>query len=57
MGNPMSERELFLSSLRMWDRDDRELRNNRVLAEDTDTDALVDAFVERALGNPSRVPT
>jgi hypothetical protein len=56
MTNPSSDRDLFLASLRMWDRDEHDLRNNRVLPGDADTDGFVEAFVERALGNPSRVP-
>jgi hypothetical protein len=56
MTNPSSDRDLFLASLRMWDRDEQDLHNNRVLPGDTDTDGFVEAFVERAMGNPSRVP-
>jgi hypothetical protein len=56
MQNQNTDKDAFLTALRMWDRDDSELRNNRVLPKDTDIDSFVESFIERSLGNPSKLP-
>jgi hypothetical protein len=50
-----TDRDIFLASLALFDKDESELRQ-RALPADTDIDACVEAAFWKALGNPSILP-
>jgi hypothetical protein len=50
-----TDRDAFLASLALFDRDDRDLRQ-RALPGDTDIDAAVDAAFARLQRNPTLLP-
>jgi hypothetical protein len=50
-----TDRDVFLASLALFDKEETELRQ-RALPADTDVDASVEAAFWKALGNPSLLP-